>query len=394
MKGRLAYLERLAMSHWAGESHRMTNEVEQDSTNEGQQSQTAAAEMRTETPRRTWSFAGWLWQGARARELRHELTQRSPRTEALILRARASLAAARNLKTEEGEEKGPDAIVAHLYLDAVRWSLEAMSEAVRPAELASLDTAPATEDALEARETEGAERTITSSSRTAINSEHLARLAQGDFQSAAQTYEKLQSLEAAALWEVDWDVRQLKELDQLAQAALDAVERPSRELDNIWFARLVRIIVPLVVLTAGALGGTAAVHRATVLAETQYPWKASSTYSAEKGCESPHQECAETRFFFCTDHQDNPWVEFDLGKSAPVSRIVVKNRTDCGGCAERAVPLVVEVSQDRETWKEVARQKDSFVDWKAQFPAEEARWVRLRSLKRTYLHLQQVRISH
>lgn len=346
----------------------MTNEVGQDSTNEGTQAPAeAAAGAHTETPARTWSLVDWLWQGQKARELKRELSQRSPRTENFVLRANATLTAARNLKPEEGGEKGAIAIVASLYLDAVQWALEALSASE-------------------------SESSPVESSRRSIGEALRVRLAQKNLESAVLTYEKLQNLDTTALWETELSSREVEQLDQLAQATLDDAERPSRELDNIWFARLVRVVVPLVLLTAGALAGGAAIQRAQLLAETQFPWEASSKFPAEKGCESPHQECAETRFFFCTDNENRPWIRFDLGKTRSVSRVTVKNRTDCAGCAERAVPLVIEVSEDGENWKEIARQAETFEEWKAKFPPAQARWLRLRAEKRTFLHLQQVRI--
>ncbi len=381
------------MSPEVGESHRMTNEVGQDSTNEGTEpSEEVAPETRNEPSGRAWSLTGWFWQGQRAQELKRELRQRSPRTEALALRAQATLAAARNLKPEEGETKSASAIVASLYLDAVHWSLEALSEAARPFDPSSGDKAALPEVEGIAHNPELKSSSVTSSSRQGFNPELCARFVQKNLEGAVLTYEKLRAQSATALWEVALDARELADLDRLAEATLDDAERPSRELDDIWFARLVRLVVPLVLLTAVALAGAAAIHRAQVLAETQFAWEASSKYPAEKGCESPQQECAESRFFFCTDNEDKPWIRFDLGETRSISRVLVKNRTDCGGCAERAVPLAIEVSEDGKSWKEVARQTDSFEEWKAKFPAEQARWVRLRAQKRTFLHLQQVRI--
>ena len=73
-----------------------------------------------------------------------------------------------------------------------------------------------------------------------------------------------------------------------------------------------------------------------------------------------------------------------------MSRVRVLNRDDC--CAERAIPLVVEVSLDRHGWHEVARRKDQFEDWTAKFSPVSARYVRLRVPRRSILHLKSVRI--
>jgi hypothetical protein len=119
------------------------------------------------------------------------------------------------------------------------------------------------------------------------------------------------------------------------------------------------------------------------------PWKASSLYPG--GCESPAQDCPSgTTFFVHTLDEESPWVEFDLGAVRSVSGVRVQNRTDC--CLERAQPLLVLVSTDHEKWREVARNEEKFVDWKASFAPAQARWVRLQTPKRTNLHLKRVRI--
>jgi hypothetical protein len=93
---------------------------------------------------------------------------------------------------------------------------------------------------------------------------------------------------------------------------------------------------------------------------------------------------------FHTDPQDNPWIEFDLGKPTGVHRIDVENRDDC--CQDRAIPLVVELSNDRTSWKEVARRDKDFSTWVARFPATRARYVRLRVPRSTTFHLHAVAI--
>ena len=95
--------------------------------------------------------------------------------------------------------------------------------------------------------------------------------------------------------------------------------------------------------------------------------------------------------FFHTREQANPWVEFDLERTVPISRIVVANRTDC--CQERAIPLTIETSVDRRTWREIARRDDSFVTWDKTFLFRpHARYVRLRSMHVAAFHLARVEI--
>ena len=94
--------------------------------------------------------------------------------------------------------------------------------------------------------------------------------------------------------------------------------------------------------------------------------------------------------FFHTKEEESPWLEIDLEKPVSVSAVDVLNRTDC--CGDRAVPLAVELSSDRKAWREVARRNEPFVVWKAAFPAQEARYVRLHVLRKTHFHLERVGI--
>jgi len=84
------------------------------------------------------------------------------------------------------------------------------------------------------------------------------------------------------------------------------------------------------------------------------------------------------------------WVEIDLGAPRKVRRVEVVNRGDC--CADRATPLVAEVSNDRVTWSQVARRDEPFGSWKVSFPPRVARYVRLRAAKHTVLHLQAIAV--
>ena len=118
-------------------------------------------------------------------------------------------------------------------------------------------------------------------------------------------------------------------------------------------------------------------------------WRASSALDV---CKPKEHYCASARtdIFFCTLEEASPWVEIDLGKRTDFSRIDVTNRSDC--CGERAAPLVAEVSDDQNSWREVARRKDSFSEWSTKFAPQKARYVRLRALRRTILHLEKVAV--
>jgi hypothetical protein len=119
-------------------------------------------------------------------------------------------------------------------------------------------------------------------------------------------------------------------------------------------------------------------------------WTASSRFS-EGGCGPRQQSCEESpHFFFCTEEQDRPSLVIDLGKVTSISSVVVENRRDC--CGERPVPLVLQLSQDQERWRRIARRDQPFSTWRAEFPSIRARFVKLYVARKSFLHLSRVRV--
>jgi hypothetical protein len=166
---------------------------------------------------------------------------------------------------------------------------------------------------------------------------------------------------------------------------------PATRVGRLLLQRAVRCIGFLLLLAAVVTGVVMGVQRATRKPDLVpgKPWRASSSLEtckpAEHYCASAH-----TDIFFHTVEEDQPWVEFDLGSPMSFSVVEVTNRSDC--CPDRAIPLVVEVSNDRNTWREVARRKETFSEWRAKFSPQKARYVRLRALRRTLLHLEKVAV--
>jgi hypothetical protein len=89
--------------------------------------------------------------------------------------------------------------------------------------------------------------------------------------------------------------------------------------------------------------------------------------------------------FFHTQDEDSPWIEYDLGEPTVLHRVEVANRSDC--CGDRTLPLVVELSLDRNNWQEVARITEPFTVWKHSLDKPTARYVRLRVARHSTLHL-------
>jgi hypothetical protein len=159
-------------------------------------------------------------------------------------------------------------------------------------------------------------------------------------------------------------------------------QAPAQRLQRALARRGRRILFTVVALLA-AIAGIVALGRLLLgpvdLARGK-TWRTSSdlhaTFSAD--------------LLFHTAEEMNPWFEIDLGSPVPVRGLWVKNRLDC--CLERAVPLVAELSVDRVQWLRPAEQDLLFTFWTPTFPPTTARYVRLRSLRFTALHLAEVKV--
>lgn len=177
-------------------------------------------------------------------------------------------------------------------------------------------------------------------------------------------------------------------LKRAAVVAIDVRERPLRALEAITLKALARIVLT-VLLVAGVVGAAIMLRPPRANLAAGKPWTASSSAF---DCHPDQGECGgvKTRIFFHTREEDNPWLRYDLGSKMQISALRIENRQDGEGA--RAVPLVVEVSDDGTNFKEVARQNDDFSVWKASFPKVSARYVRLRVARRSILHLDEVEI--
>jgi len=168
---------------------------------------------------------------------------------------------------------------------------------------------------------------------------------------------------------------------------------PQRAQERAWVRRMQLLMVGLVVLVGlgFALRALKQRHDLTLDFAPSASWVASSRFEPECTCHSPEQSCASCpNFFFCTANENHPSIEFDLHQVRSLSAVVVDNRLDC--CFERAVPLVVQVSSDHKHWKTVATHKEEFISFRADFPTEQARWVKLYVARHDFLHLARVRL--
>lgn len=184
---------------------------------------------------------------------------------------------------------------------------------------------------------------------------------------------------------------------QVAQAFVHGLLRlklqPEARVGRLLVQRGVRTYGGALFLLLLAVGGFLLVQRSTLAPDLAAgkPWRASS---GTEVCRPAEHRCAGVKsdMFFTTNEEKEPWVEIDLGKTMPFNRVDVVNRDDC--CPDRAVPLVIEVSRDGKQFREVMRRNDTFSRWTAKFAPQKARYVRLRVLRRSILHLNQVAVRN
>ncbi len=317
----------------------------------------------------------WLWQGRRMKGHRASLASTRPERKELIERARIAHEQAKRLANEPPHNAAPHlpALSVQLFAEVIYWSLAAEAER-RAGELDAGAAMPTYEALMERSQLELA-GLLTRPEREGSVRELLARF-------DAEPHALLPSRDPVTE----------SQLEVLAERLLESADSDARAVRRIWFQRLLRVGVPLAILVVLSLGAKVASDRARLAEETMIPWRASSTHP-EPGCQSPRQGCEQDHFFFHTRGDREPWIEFDLSERPSVSKVTVVNRTDCHGCSARAVPLVLEVSDDRENWQVLAQRDTDFVTWTATFPRTNARWLRLRVARPSYLHLRQVRIE-
>lgn len=155
--------------------------------------------------------------------------------------------------------------------------------------------------------------------------------------------------------------------------------------------RLLRVAAAIAAAVATAWG-TWWVARGPDLARGK-TWRASSAFDGYVTT-GTDQQASDVGVFFHTAHEGGPWVEVDLGADTEISEVTLGNREDVDpAIAARAVPLVVEVrSSSSDAWTELARQDLVFTTWSARGHGVRGQVVRVRALRSTWLHLQQIEI--
>jgi hypothetical protein len=174
-------------------------------------------------------------------------------------------------------------------------------------------------------------------------------------------------------------------------ALLENLELARNEVLRLRFERSVRVAALVVATTALTAAGVALVieaRRGPDLAAGK-PWRASSALDQ---CKPAQRWCAgaRTAIFFHTQQDPAPWLEIDLESVQRISRVEITNRSDFG--AERALPLLVELSSDGQKYWPVARRDQPFDRWNVSFPPRSARYVRLTVQRPSVFHLERVSV--
>ncbi|HMJ10685.1 MAG TPA: discoidin domain-containing protein [Polyangiaceae bacterium] len=180
-----------------------------------------------------------------------------------------------------------------------------------------------------------------------------------------------------------------RRLQGAVRQVLAGLALPERRVRKVRLQRWLRLGL-LVTLVAGLIIALVML----ILIATRPPnllegknWRTSSSYGGFSAAERS-VDGRKAEIFFHTNEERNPWIEYDLGAKTLVSSIRVVNRGEC--CADRAIPLVLEASDDRVTWHQVKRRDQPFRTWSEDLSPFTARYVRLRADKQTWLHFESI----
>jgi hypothetical protein len=126
-----------------------------------------------------------------------------------------------------------------------------------------------------------------------------------------------------------------------------------------------------------------ALHRPVTSVASSYGTTASAAVDGDRS----------TSYGFHSVEDDAPWLSIDLGQRILIDKVKVFGRSDC--CFDQSIPLVLEISDDGVTYKEVATRTENFSDynpWIVPCQKAGARYIRLRVQRRSYLVVNEVEV--
>lgn len=315
----------------------------------------------------------WLWGGGAMRAARHDAAGPTEAGLGYQREANLCLELARNaLEPLQPLEFGPaHAAACELYREAIYWVLRAESAAATSSVPAkSFDELWDTMDRAPLLKAAGDSASTLDEIAQALKAKDFVHFAE------------LPPVEAREL---------ATTLRHFAETLVDSLNPAQLEVERIWMRRMTRVGALLAVAVVALVASVFALdarERARDVAAGK-PWEVSTRWG--ESCPSPEQTCENSPlYFFHTFEENDPWFIVDLKESTRISGVRVENRADC--CQERAIPLVIEVSPDRQSWSEVARRTTDFGTWKASFAPVQARYVKLHVPRVTNLHFKRVRV--
>jgi F5/8 type C domain len=331
-----------------------------------------------------WRILDWLRFDSKGRAAPRNQSAIAPRPSELIGRSQlANYLAERTFRPPEPlPYLGGDAVACELSRQAIYWAFLAQRQPAREQPSPAISSSPAGDatDPLSSLWSEANRELLDQAAGGAAEAERLrAQLLGKSFADFAELSTDRQAKLAASL-------------HAFAARLIEPLAAPARARERAWVGRF-QVLIGLLALSLALAFVGYRVHASRERLFDLAPsasWETSSQYDI-CACESPEQTCSScTGFFFHTKEEQHPSIVFDFGRERSLSTVVVENRRDC--CAERAVPLVVQVSTDRKHWTTVATRKAPFSTWRESFPSARARWVKLYVARRDFLHLARVRL--
>ncbi len=179
-------------------------------------------------------------------------------------------------------------------------------------------------------------------------------------------------------------------LHEFVAAISEPLEFEANRLGRALFARYTRVAVASVValVIVGIVGNWVAARFEKPNIALHRHVDVSSQYPNEGLDHSLLVDGDRANLGFHTECQGG-WAMIDLGATKKFDKIVVYNRVEF---PERAVPIVVEVSDDRLNFRHIADRKEVFDKWSATGLAAQGRYVRLKNTSTNCFHLAEVEI--
>jgi hypothetical protein len=183
--------------------------------------------------------------------------------------------------------------------------------------------------------------------------------------------------------------RRLDELDAVAQALSEVIAPRSQRQRAA--ARTLRRWAAATLLTA-ALAGIAfwALSPRNIALHKPATGSSRAFDTTAAGAVDGHRY---GQLGFHSEADESPWLSIDLGQTYAIQRIKAYGRADC--CYDQSVPLAAELSDDGVSFHQIAERKDAFSQfepWVIEPTSATARFVRLRTLRRSYLVLSEVEV--